>query len=712
MQLEISLTRHTSVRFLDLARRSVCAAGFLVLGCCAAAAPAPSAASQKEMRAALHTLPLRFEQDAKGHWSARGAGYALAFEDSAVDFRVPDGVARLVFEGSKSGSKWEPSEKALAPTYYFRGSMFRSADAFGRLRRANLYPGIDVVYYGNGGELEYDFTVAPGSDASRIRMRFSGAGEAAIDDTGSLVLKLGSGKIVQRIPSAYQTGPSGEKIAVRARYRPAADGSVGIELADYDRARPLVIDPSILYDFWFTGTNAQVAISLGHDGQGFEYMAGYTYSGDFSAGGVNGYNPNYSSDEDCWLVKFNPFPTNPSSAIVYSTYFGGSLDDDMRSMVVDQNGVMYFGGTSLSPDLPVTANAYQGTLPNTNANLNGFVAAIDTNQPGAGGLVYSSFYGGSDNVIINAVATFNGEIYATGWTQTPDLPLVNAFQLTDTGSYDAFVAVFNPALSCASSSLVFSSYLGGYDEDVGRSIAVDANGLAYVAGFTFSSDYPVTANAFQPVYHDGGGDAFVTIVDPVAGVMDYSTFLGGTGIDVATKIQVLASGNVAVAGYTLSTDFPLSPNAAQPIYGGNGDAFIAVINPAAANQAQALIYGTYYGGSDVEVAYDFAADTNGLFYIAGYTLSKDLPVTSGAINPMSAGGGVDSFEAIIDPNSAVKYASYITGPGNQVAYAVDYDASGDIYAAGYATSDIFPNDIPPHGVTGVYDVFLLLVSPH
>ena len=710
MQLEILLTRHTSVRFFTSARRSLCvAAGFLFGGCAFAA---PPAASTKEMSAALRNLPMRFEQDATGHWTARGAGYALAFEDSAVDFHVPDGVARLLFEGSKAGAKWEPSEKALAPTNYFRGSTFRSADAFGRLRRSSLYPGIDVVYYGNGGELEYDFMLAPGADASRIRMRLTGTGEAAIDDAGSLALKLGSGKIVQRIPVAYQTGPLGEKIAVQARYRAAADGSVGIELGAYDRARALVIDPSILYDFWFTGSNAQVAIALGHDGQGFEYMAGYTYSPDFTAGGVNGYNPNYSSDEDCWLVKFNPFPTNPSAAIVYSTYFGGSLDDDMRSMAVDQNGVMYFGGTSLSPDLPVSANAYQNTLPNTNANVNGFVAAIDSNQPGSAGLIYSSFYGGSDTVIINGIAEFGGQIYATGWTATPDLPTVNAFQSTEAGSYDSFVAVFDPTQTSASSSLVFSSYLGGYGEDVGRSISVDSSGLIYVTGYTFSTNYPVTTNAFQPVYNDGGGDGFVTVVDASAGAIRYSTYLGGTGIDVPTKIQALASGNVAIAGYTFSTDFPLSPNAAQPIYGGNGDAFIAVINPSAANQAEALVYGSYYGGSDVEVAYDFRADANGLFYIAGYTLSKDLPVTPGAIHPASAGGGVDAFEAIIDPNTAVTYGSYITGPGNQVAYAVDYDASGNIFAAGYATSDIFPNNTPPHGVTGVYDVFLLLVSPH
>jgi hypothetical protein len=702
----------------------VCSCAALqALGAPAPGAPARQAAPKSDPLPLLRSLPLRIEQDAKGRWSARGAGYALGFEDAGVTLRLPDGLVQLAFEGSNGGSKskWEASEQMLAPTNYFRGATYRSADAFGRLRRTNLYAGIDVVYYGKGGELEYDFDLAPGADPSRIKMRFSSAGhldikQVSVNAGGDLVLKFAEGEITQRLPVVYQKRASGETVAVQAAYRMAADGSIGVKLGDYDRAQALVIDPAIVYDFWLTGSNAQAAISMGHDGQGFEYLAGYTYSPDFSLGG-NGYDPNYNSDEDCWLMKFNPFASNPGSVIVYSTYFGGELDDDMRSMSVDANGIMYFGGTSLSPDLPVTANAFQGTLPNTSANLNGFVAMIDTNQGGAAGLIYSSFYGGSMTVVINGVANYDGEIYATGWTNTPDLPSAgNVFQASINGSENSFLAVFDPAAgsnACDSTAtLVFSSYLGGYAEDVGRSVDVDANGVAYVAGFTFSSDFPVTANGFQQIYNDGGGDAFVTQIDPVAGVILYSTFLGGTGIDVATRVRVQPSGNIAVGGYTFSTDFPLSPNAAQLVYGGNGDAFVAVLKPTATNQALGLVYGTYYGGSDADVAYDMGTDSQGLFYITGYTLSKDLPVTKNALYPASAGGGIDSFQAIINPSSSLVYGSYITGPGNQVAYAVDYDASGNIYSAGYATGDIFPNQTPPHQTPGEYDVFFQMVAPH
>lgn len=703
MQLDLKTARHTPMRLtLNLA------AGLLAASCAWAAA-------KQDPAALFHSLPLRFEQDARGNWSARGADFAFGFAPSGVNLRVPDGEVRLSFAGANAPERmrWEPAAKMQAPTNYFRGKTFRSAAAFARLRRANLYPGIDVVYYGQGGRLEYDFDLAPGADPSRIRMRFEGADQVRLDGSGAVVLKTASGDIVQQLPEVYQKRASGETVAVSAAYRMLRDGTIGVKLGSYDRSRALVVDPAIVYDFWFTGSHAQEGISLGHDAHGYEYLGGWTFSPDFSAGG-NGYSPNYHSDKDCFLVKFNPFASNGQSVILYSTYFGGQFDDDMRSMAVDASGVMYFGGTTISTDIPMSANAYQGKLPNTNAITNGFVAAINSNDFTSSGLLYSSYYGGAQELVVNGVATYRGKLYATGWTLTTDLPTTagTPFQPATGGGYDAFLAVFDPSQTTAASTLTYASYLGGASQDVGRSVDVDSSGKAYIAGYTFSGNFPVSGNAFQPVYNDGGGDAFLSIVNPTAGTLDYSTFVGGSGIDVATKVQVdQATGNAVIGGFTFSTDFPLTVNAAQPIYGGNGDAFVAVINPAATSQASALVYGTYYGGSDVEVVYDLRYG-NGLYYIVGYTYSADLPTTANALNPASAGGGRDGFEAILDPNNALAYASYITGPGNQVANAVDFDAAGNIYATGYATGAIFPNNIPPHRTSGEYDVFFLLLNPH
>ncbi len=709
MQLESIAARPTGVRFF-----AILAAGLAVACSCASGEPKESE-SKQSVATLFHSLPLRFEQDPRGYWIAGGIGYAFGFTPTSVNLRVPDGRVRLTFEGAgrTKGGEWEASEKMLAPTSYFKGKTFRSAEAFSRLRRTHLYPGIDVVYYGTGGRLEYDFDLAPGADPSRIRMRFEGAQEVHLNESGGVVLKTPSGDIVQQLPVVYQKRSSGETVAVTAAYRIRRDGTIGVKLGAYDRSQALVIDPSILYDFWFTGTNAQEGISLAHDGQGYEYLAGWTYSPDFSAG-ANGYDPNYNSDKDCFLVKFNPFASAGQSVIVYSTYFGGQFDDDMRSMVVDASGNMYFGGTTISTNIPMSANAYQGTLPNTNAITNGFVAEINSNDFTSNALIYSSYYGGANELVVNGVAAFNGYLYATGWTETPDLSATagSPFQPALAGSYDAFIAVFDPSQSTAADTLAYASYLGGSSEDVGNSIDVDQNGNAYITGYTFSINFPIAGNAFQPTYNDGGGDAFLSVVNPGTGALTYSTFVGGTGIDAATKVQVdPATGNVALAGFTFSTDFPLTVNAAQPIYGGGCDAFIAVINPAAASPANALIYGTYYGGSDVDVAYDMRY-ANGLYYIVGYTYSQDLPVTANALNAESAGGGTDGFEAIIDPNNALAYSSYITGDGDQVAIGVDYDASGNIYATGYATGNIFPNQTPPHRTPGEYDVFFLLLSPH
>jgi hypothetical protein len=339
------------------------------------------------------------------------------------------------------------------------------------------------------------------------------------------------------------------------------------------------------------------------------------------------------------------------------------------------------------------------------------VAVFDTNQTGAASLIYGTMFGGSQIVEMNAVASVHGLIYVAGWTDTDDLPVTSlAFQATRAGGDDAFVAVFDPSQS-GTASLIYCSYLGGYQQDVARSIDVDPAGHMYVTGFTFSPNLVLTANAFQPFYDDGGGDAFLTEIDPNSGAVLYSTFLGGTGADVAVKVVYEANGHVAVAGYTYSPDFPRTPTAAQPVYGGNGDAFITELDLTQGNPFFQLAYSTFYGGTDSDIAYDMKHDANGLYYLCGYTISKDLPVSGGALNPASAMGGVDGFVAVIDPTRALVYGSYITGPGYQLARAVDYDPSGNVYVTGTTNADIFPVNPPHNSGPGNYDIFLFVFSP-
>jgi hypothetical protein len=661
----------------------------------------------------LRSVPLRFEQDAQGRWTSHGAGYAYLFDRAATVLRAGDSAVRLSFDGANSEASFEASE-AAAPVNYFVGRTFRSAQAFSRLSRKAVYPGIDVVFYGHGRQLEYDFNLAPGADPSRIRMRFEGAGEVSVNGRGEVVLKLGAGELTQQLPVVYQKRPSGEVVAVEAAYRIAPDGTIGLELGKYNRAEALVIDPAILYTAYLSGTYADAATSIAHDNNGYVYLGGYTYSSDFPAGGnvIQPFPPGSTSAPSlCWVMKLNPFASNPNNVIMYSTYFGGELSTSLGDLKVDPNtGLIYMGGITLTPDLPLTAGAFQGTIPNTNAVNMGFVAIIDPTQAGIAGLIYSSYFAGATSTnVIEGVATVKGLLYVVGWTDTDDLPMAgNSYQSTEAGGNDAFFAVFDPTQS-GTASLIYSTYYGGTQEDVARSIAVDAAGVMYITGFTVSPDFPTTLNSVSTTYL-GGEDAFIVKMD-TGGNLLYSSYLGGSDLDIATKIFMEKSGRVAISGYTFSTDIPITPNAYQAINHGLGDAFIMDLDLSKTGLS-AVTYSTYFGGSDTDVSYDIRVDGNGLYYIGGYTLSLDLPTSAGALNPVSDGGGLDGFVAVINPSKPLVYSSYITSPGYQFVYGVDYDAAGNVYVAGLAGSNIFPAG-NANKVSGDanYDGFLLVFSP-
>lgn len=672
------------------------------------AAPSPSAALPSPNQV-LKSVPMRFEADAQGRWTSRGAGFAFLFDRHATLLHVGGRTIELTFEGANSDAAFDAAGPSPVRTNYFVGKSYRSATAFSTLRRAGVYPGIDVVYYGKGGSLEYDFNLAPGADPSRIRMRFEGADRVSVNDHGEISLDLGAnGQVVQQLPQVYQRRASGELVAVPAAYRRDADGSIRLKLGKYDRGHTLVIDPSLVFTAYLGGAFADSATAIDRDSQGFLYLAGYTYSTDFDEVG-NTIEPFPTvPGRNCWLMKLNPQASDPSSVILYSTYFGGNLDTDLRGMTVDANGRMYFDGVSLSPDLATTSNAYLTQLPNTLGVNSAFGAILDPTIPGTAGLVYCSYFGSaSATVDITGVANSRGRIYMTGWTQADDLPMTSlAFQTTRAGGYEGFVSILDPSQS-GSAGLYYSTYIGGFDEDIPRSIATDSSGVLYVAGLTLSPDFFTTANALQPAY-DVGGDGFLTEINPATGAVPYSTFIGGSDEDVVTKVYVEPSGKVAVAGYTFSTDFYHTANAVQSANGGNCDAFVTELDLTKPGLT-GLLYSTYYGGKDAEVAYDMRRDAHGFFYLAGYTLSPNLPVTANAINPVSASGGVDGFVAVINPASGLLYSSYITSPGYQIAYGVDYDSAGNVYVAGLAAGVIFQFPPKSEGASN-YDGFLMVIS--
>ena len=680
----------------------------------------------------LDPVPVRFEPNTgigngsqRVRWSARGLGYAFLFTDDATLLHVGDRSVKLTFPGASPAAAFQAGSRMAVSTNYFIGKKYANVPAFRKLRRIGIYPGIDVVYYGNGREIEYDFEIAPGADASQIRMRFEGADGVRLNDRGEIVLSLGSGEMTQRSPVIYQRRASGEIVTVKGEYRLNAHGVASLALDAYDPREPLIVDPTILYQAYLSGTSGDSVSAITHDAQGRIYLAGSTYSVDFPAT-TTGYHSTNLGGSEAWVMQLDP--TAGANAIVYCSYIGGVGDEFVKGMTIDSNNVIYITGSTNGDDYPVTASALQSSI---SGNSHAFVSVIDPSIQGAAGLLYSTFIAGSNNEEGDAIAVANGKIYVTGWTTSSDFPVAAGYQSTLAGSYDAFVIEIDPTQSGTASEIA-GTYLGGSGQDLARSIAVDAAGRVYITGSTYSFDFPTTGNAYRSVYN-GGGDVFIAELDLGAVTLNYSTYFGGSDADEAKKILLTPSGNVALAGYTLSPDFPVTQNAYQSKFGGTQNAFVSVLN--IRSGAGGLLYSTYFGGTGAETAYDMRQDTFGRFYLGGYTLSSDLPVTSDALSQFSDGAGVDGFVAVIDPTTGFKglvYSSYVTGHGTQTVYGVDVinppvgtttspslrplaetahaTPTVQLAIAGNTTGNVFPGNSPPNNDTGKSSVFVLLMQ--
>jgi hypothetical protein len=370
-------------------------------------------------------------------------------------------------------------------------------------------------------------------------------------------------------------------------------------------------------------------------------------------------------------------------------------------MTVDAKGVMYMTGATASTNFPTTSGAYKTS---NASDTHAFVSVLDPSQEGSAGLIYSSYFGGTGKRDeADAIALSGGKVYIAGFTNSPDLPVVAPIQTNYVNNYDAFVAAFDPTQG-GSASLVLSTYFGGSLLDAAHAVAVDSAGRVYIAGVTYST--------YQAAYA-GEGDAFLTVMDFTAGTLVYSTYFGGTSPDDIKKILIDPSGRVAMTGYTGSSDFPITQNAYQARFGGNGNAILTILDITKAGQG--LVYSSYFGGSGGEVAYDLTRDGAGRYYLGGYTVSSDLPVAGSPLNGATAGAGVDGFLAVIDPaapplgSNALVYSTYITGQGFQVVYGLDVDASS-VYVAGFTTADIFPSGAAQNSHPGKYDGFLLVLT--
>ena len=580
-----------------------------------------AAAETPPVLATYSALPLSFDASTAGSYSARTNGYVIGIDSEGFSFgNGKDGLFKLTFVGG-STSKLIARGELPGKVNYILGKDPQKwrigVSTFRQIECADLYPGITAVYYGNGNQLEFDLVLTPGADVSRVRMRIQKPARGArVEPISASDGSLTFGDLNLKPPTVLQGATQ-----IAARYRILASGEIEFALADYDHSKQLTIDPVLTYSTLLGGGNSSnLARAVAVDAAGNAYVTGVTYSSDFPT--VNAALGAFQSNGDGFISKINPSGT----ALVYSTYLGGSSLDQLNGIAVDSFGAAWAVGSTNSSDFPLLAPFQK--------SLSGTQDAIVVKLSPTGSLVFSSYLGGPNGTSASAVAVDgSSNAIVTGYATSGFPTTPNAFQTVNQGGEDAFVTKFN-----SSGNLIYSTFLGGNSTDTASGVAADSAGNAYVTGFSYSPIFPgAPSGGAQPV-NKGQGDVFVAKVLPDGSGLSYFTFFGGSYNDYGFGIGVDNAGNAYVGGYTHSQDLPVSPGAIQPAPAGNYDGFVFKLNAA----GSAVLYSTYLGGNRFDQITALTADSAGNVYLSGLTQSNVFP-TSAAIQPVFPGNSTSLF---------------------------------------------------------------------
>jgi Beta-propeller repeat/Putative metal-binding motif len=667
---------------------------------------------------AVSRLPLAFEinqgqTNQRVRFVARGLGYAFFLTaDEAVlvlrDSRTTAGdeakagsppqaknevwsqVVRMRFLGGAEAPDVVGLDTLPGHSNYLVGSdpskWRKGVPLYARVKYENLYPGVDAIFHGSEGRLEYDLVVAPGVNPDIIRIGFQGTGRLRIDGSGNLILPVGTGEIVQHAPLIFQeSGGAREMLAGKFVLRGPREIGFAVSGA-YDPARALIIDPVLSYSTYLGGTLGEYAWAVAVDKSGNAYVTGKSFSWDFPI--VNPMQVRQGYYADVFITKFN----RSGNGLIYSTFLGGSGYDEAWGIAVDASGSVYVTGVTESGDFP-TVSAYQPYR--TSAWPEAFISKL---TPEGSELVYSTYLGGSRGDSAQGIAIdAAGSAYVTGYTSSSDFPLAHPLQSTLNNPYDtpdAFVA----KLGADGRTLEYSTYLGGQAEDRGTSIAVDSAGRALVTGFTRSPDFPV-ASPMRTAPNPVTQEAFVAKLDSTGTAFVYSTYLGGSGViagpstsggqTVGQTIAVDGAGNAYVAGATNAFDFPIR-NPVRPFRGGTSafgfDGFLSKINP----QGSGFVYSTFLGGSDAESVQAIALDPGGEAFVTGFTRSADFPRARPVGSIWMPGKDTGFVAKVGADGGTLVYSTYLGGSSLSYPEGIAVDAAGAAYVVGWTVSRDFP----------------------
>ena len=681
-----------------------------------AASPKPSLSLAKQP---IAFEPNRGQTSSQVKYLARGSGYALFLTPREAVLRMRhrnarDSALRIQWLASDPAATMTPEQALSGRVNYLRGkdpaNWLTNIQTFGKVRLAHIYSGIDLVVYGNQRNFEYDFVVAPQTDAKQIRLAFDGADRVSLDGNGDLVLQVGGDELRQHKPVVYQT-IGGKKKMVDGRFLLAKDHTASFEIGEYDHTQPLVIDPTLSYSTYLGGSSDERGTAIAVDGSKRAYVSGITDSLDFPfKGGVQSSN---HGKTDIFVTKM----WATGGGVIYSTYIGGSsYDGDLvhSGIAVDRFGNAYVAGSTGSADFP-------GTLAGPGGNNDAF--ALKLNAAG-NMLLYSVRFGSSAFDAAYALALdSDGNTYITGIVGTADNGDPNTFPTTagafgTTWSCDVecgFVTKLGPT-----GSVVYSGFLTG-NRLRPTGIGIDGSRYAYVTGDVWNGLH-TTSSAFMknpPVKSAPCGicvitSAFVTKISPMGRAIVYSTYLGGDGGDSAEGIAVL-NGNAYVTGSTGSTNFPTTPGAFDRTPSSSSNAFVTKLN----TSGSGLVYSTYLGGSGVDGGKSIAVNSLGQAFVTGSTTSSNFPVKSAIDGTYN--GGFDIFVTRLwATGGGLHYSTYFGGSfggapgtgGDDEGLAIRVDANSNAYITGYTISNDFPTTPGAFQRTlGGQDAFVVKIAP-